>query len=100
LLIGERAHLLPVDEDGADQVIVLEHWHADCGSCPAELGRQTDSSIFGSISSVNDLFRTHGTIEQATWCRSSQQASPLSFGQFRRRTNFCGYVERLTVETE
>ena len=28
LLVGERPHLLAVDDDGADQLVVLEHRHA------------------------------------------------------------------------
>src|SRR6516165_12112952 len=92
LLVGERPHLLPVDEDSTNQHIILEHWHADCGSRSAKLGCHTDHSILGGVGTVNDPFRAHGPIEQATWCptwcRSSAQASPLSFGQFRRRPDF------------
>ena len=29
LLVGKRLHLLPIDVDGADQHIVLEHWHGE-----------------------------------------------------------------------
>ena len=29
LLVGERANLLAVDDDGADQFVVLEHRHGD-----------------------------------------------------------------------
>ena len=29
LLVGERAHLLAVDGDGADQLVVLEHRHGE-----------------------------------------------------------------------
>ena len=32
LLVGERAHLLAVDGDGADQLVVLEHRHARAAS--------------------------------------------------------------------
>ena len=32
LLVGERAHLLAVNDDGADQLVVLEHRHASSGS--------------------------------------------------------------------
>ena len=28
LLVGERPHLLAIDDDGADQLVVLEHRHA------------------------------------------------------------------------
>ena len=38
LLVGERPHLLTIDDDGADQLVVLEHWYADEGSRPPEFG--------------------------------------------------------------
>ena len=31
LLVGERADLLAVDDDGADQLVLLEHRHAEHG---------------------------------------------------------------------
>src|SRR5262249_54288036 len=99
LLLSKWTHLLPVDEDGADQVVVLEHRDDDLSSRAAELGRQADRSGFRGVGSVDDLFRAHGPIEQATWCRSGAQASPLSFGQFRWRPNFRDQVE-LAVESK
>ena len=38
LLVGEGPHLLAVDDDGADQVVILEHRDADQGARAAELG--------------------------------------------------------------
>ena len=29
LLVGERPHLLAIDDDGADQLVILEHRHRD-----------------------------------------------------------------------
>ena len=37
LLVGERPHLLAVDGDGADQLVVLEHRHDEHGARAAEL---------------------------------------------------------------
>ena len=37
LLVGERPHLLAVDDDGADQLIVLEHRHDEMGSAPRRI---------------------------------------------------------------
>ena len=31
LLVGERADLLAIDENGADQLVILQHWHLDQG---------------------------------------------------------------------
>ena len=38
LLVGERAHLLAVDDDGADQLVVLEHRHDEQRARAAEFG--------------------------------------------------------------
>src|SRR6516165_10564453 len=94
------ANLLPIYDERADQLIVLEHWHADCGSRSAEFCGQADRSGFRGVGSMNELFRAHGTIEQATWCRSSQENLPLSLGQFRRRTKLRRQVECFAVEAE
>ena len=41
LLVGERAHLLAVDDDRADQLVVLEHRHGEKGARAAELDGAT-----------------------------------------------------------
>ena len=43
LLVGERPHLLAVDGDGADQLVVLEHRHGEKRACAAELGAGDDA---------------------------------------------------------
>src|SRR5262249_23584904 len=100
LFIGEGTYLLPVNEDGANQLLLSKHWHADCGSRSTKLGRQADRSVFRGIGSMNDLFRAHGTIEQSAWCRANRQALPLSFGQLRRCANPRGKVKDLAFEAE
>ena len=34
LLVGERPHFLAIDDDGADQLVVLEHRHHENGTMP------------------------------------------------------------------
>src|SRR5262245_58382199 len=40
LLVGERAHLLAIDPERADQVVVLEQRHAQKGPRPSELHKR------------------------------------------------------------
>ena len=41
LLVGERPDLLAVDDDGADQLVVLEHRHASTVRCAREFDKAT-----------------------------------------------------------
>src|SRR6516165_9622594 len=41
MLVSERADFLSVDDDGADQLIVLEHRHSNEGACAAQRGEAT-----------------------------------------------------------
>ena len=45
LLVGERPDLLAVDDDGADQLVVLEHRHDEQRPRAAELDRGDGSRI-------------------------------------------------------
>ena len=47
LLVGERAHLLAVDDDRADQLVVLEHRH---GEQRSSAGKLDDATMRGSRS--------------------------------------------------
>src|SRR5258707_10932266 len=42
LLLTEWAHLLAVDVDGADKLIVLEHRHEDEGAGTASIGQRNE----------------------------------------------------------
>ena len=44
LLVGERANLLAIDDDHADQLIVLEHRHRQNGPGAAEVGERDDEA--------------------------------------------------------
>ena len=45
LLVGERTHLLAIDDDGADQLVLLEHRHGEHGASAAELDGCDDDRI-------------------------------------------------------
>ena len=42
LLVGERPHLLAIDDDGADQLVVFEHRHANVRSSPSQSAELAD----------------------------------------------------------
>ena len=44
LLVGERPHLLAVDGDGADQLVLLEHRHGKNGAGAGELDQRDQSA--------------------------------------------------------
>src|SRR5262245_9863533 len=60
LLVGKRPHLLPIDSDGADQVIVLEHRRDHHGpSTPAvrkSMNRRITFEVWRLRSQVLDLY--------------------------------------------
>ena len=45
LLVGERANLLAVDGDGADQLVLLEHRNDEKGPRTGEVGERDDDGI-------------------------------------------------------
>ena len=51
LLVGERPNLLTIDDDGADQLVVLDHRYADEGSRPPSLadGMGTASAASSAV---------------------------------------------------
>ena len=59
LLVGKRLHLPPIDVDGADQRIVLEHWHgeqrADAGQFNAGDGERITPQVCRLRPQVGDM---------------------------------------------
>ena len=50
LLVGERTHLLAVDDDRADQLVVLEHRHDQKRARSDQLASSSAASRLGSVS--------------------------------------------------
>src|SRR5262249_53038981 len=64
LLLGERAHFLPVDMDSANQFIFLKHRHYDDAACSGKFDHSHNAGVTFLISgllevvgNVNQLFR-------------------------------------------
>ena len=63
LLVGERPHLLAIDGDGADQLVVLEHRHGENGAGAGELDERRPlvalevGRLASDVGDVNDLLR-------------------------------------------
>ena len=77
LLVSERPNLLPIDADGADQHIVLQHWHVDGGSRAAELDRHAEGGFSSIVGGVAHLLCPHYPVEQASW-HWLKRSTPLS----------------------
>src|SRR6516225_8932648 len=59
LLVGEGANFLTVDNNGANQCIIFEHWHPHDGSGTGELCRIAWVRFGGVIYGMDDLFCPH-----------------------------------------
>src|SRR5262245_38401062 len=57
LLVGERLDLLTVDDNGADQLIILEHRHSDRRSRTAELNRRSGDRVCRVVGAMRHLLR-------------------------------------------
>ena len=80
LLVGERAHLLAVDGDRADQLVVLEHRHDERSRAAAKLGTARRGSDSAAMS--------------ATWmCHFVLQRTPSRDASRAWRLKRAGLVE-------
>ena len=71
LLVGERSHLLAIDGDGADQLVLLEHRHGDEASRAADSLRPQGASAYaGSVATIGDVDHLL-RVQQARPSRSS-----------------------------
>ena len=55
LLVGERAHLLPVNADRADQLVLLEHRDDDIGPGAGKSDDWRIRAFFGQVGNMDDL---------------------------------------------
>src|SRR5262249_40374927 len=63
LLIVEGPDLLPIDSDGANQVVLLEHRHDQKRSSPGNLGNRLIGIFRSDVGDVCDLPRVSDTVE-------------------------------------
>ena len=66
LLVGERAHLLAVDDDRADQLVLLEHRHGSNGASAGELDDGDAARVALAIGVVG---REVGDVNRPASCR-------------------------------
>src|SRR4029450_13010232 len=66
-LSTERPHLLPVNDDTADQLIILEHGHGNCGSRVAERNRGSLRLLRRVVGTVGHLLCQQDTLKQSSW---------------------------------
>src|SRR5262245_25074553 len=95
LLLGERAHLLAINDDGADELVRLKHWHAEY--CP-RVSRLDDGDetritfkiglVLSDVEDMEDLFGIGNTRERRVRniAEFNQRLSPIPFDKGGRRT--------------
>src|SRR5262249_3740670 len=74
LFVGEGANLSSVDEEGADELGLLAHWHGDERPRAAVLGRGARAINGGFVDRVNELLRLQKPIEGSTGRRPKRAA--------------------------
>src|SRR5207245_6274496 len=100
LLIGERADLLAVDDNGPDQLVVFEHRHADDGPRPAKVGRYTGVWFCRAVGAVSHFLCMQDASEDACRVRTERPPLLLELDQRGRRADSSRSVEQLAVVAE
>jgi hypothetical protein len=102
LLVGERANLLAVNTDPADQLIFLEHRYAEYGPRAAVSGdsrrgeprRNIGVILFGvNVGNVHRMFRQRDSCENGCRRRTDNSSATALLRQPRRHTVQCGDSE-------
>jgi hypothetical protein len=100
LLVEERPHLLAIDDDGPDQLIILEHGHDDRRPRSTELDRVAGIRLGRVVGAVDHLSRPQDAIVERPRLRAKGPAPPLEFDQCRRRAGRGCRVQGIAVVTE
>src|SRR5215475_13324104 len=82
LLVRKWPDFLPVNDDGTDQLVLLEHRHGDGGSRATERGCQARNRFSGGVWGAGHLLCPHYVIEPAAWYRFNRSAPLLGFDHF------------------
>ena len=99
LLVGEGPDLLAVDDDGADQFVVLEHRDTDNRCAPRHAWPMVLDLGPPTVGRMRNHFRSRDTAEQAASVLERAELS-LEFDQRRRRTHASNAVEQFAVVSE
>ena len=92
LLVGERAHLLPKEVEGADQLVFLEHWNAEHSPETAQFGADCIlwSAAIGRfdlhVRNLNGLFGRGHASEPSSMDGAEHRIAPSRFDKRRRST--------------
>ena len=93
LLFAERPHLLSVDDDGADQFIVLKHGHGQLRPPAGELGRRAGNRRLQHVERVNHLLRLVQDVHIRARDCFGAAALAKKIAEGRRQVHHCRRVE-------
>ncbi len=86
LLVGEWPHLLPVDGNAADQLVLLEHRHVEIRPGARKPGEDRGSVLVRQqVGDVNDLLRRDQAPERGLWTGGQNWLAPPFLKVCRRR---------------
>jgi hypothetical protein len=88
LFVGERSDFLPINENNANECIILNHRHANCGSRTAKPRWRPPDSVSGHIDSMFYLFRCSNFMKYGARQRAKASTLPFECGKFARSSDF------------
>src|SRR5262249_27458754 len=104
---SEWAHLLAVDSDPSDQIVVLEHGYAEQRACAGHI-RKFESGwitveiglLLCNVCNVLHLLRSSDTRKGAYRARGDHGVTPPQFGKCGRRAVHCNESEHVSLVQE
>ena len=100
LLFGKRTNLLAIDDDSPDQLVVLEHGHANYGSRTAQSSRHTGVWLRRAVGAMGYLLCPQDPSNDAGRRRPKRTALFLEFDQCGRSADRGGHMKILAVVTK
>ena len=100
LLVGEGTHLLAVDNESADQLVVLEHRHAQCRSRSTQFGRRARSGTRRIILDMGDGVGPGDLLKNAPRLRPKRSAAPQELVELARCVQLGHRMEQIAIEAE
>src|SRR5215469_520002 len=87
LLVGEWSDFLAVDENRADQIVLLEHRHGEVRSCAGKFGWRAGNGGFSIVRRMKHFLRFPYAIESPIRLGQKPSTPVEKIGERRRRVH-------------